>query len=214
MAEQASQGATQPSASVNPYVGGSTSMPSQQGPAAQQQATNGPQSAAQYQPGGSPGGASGYSLWTFTPSFSAAVFATSFYLLVSIASFIQLLHYRDWYLQLTPKAAIGAAFAGAVHVHAVLHPSVQTAYIIQQTIFQIMPSQLGAMAVVTFSRVILWVAPDEKRNRAMLGLPPSMISAVWAGALFVPDVFKVVGGALGRPRTGVQPDPTTLLNRV
>jgi hypothetical protein len=223
MADQASQAATPPSASTNSSAanyGGSASIAGQnsgqQGSVAQQ-GTGVAQGTAQYQSGGGPPGAAGgaaYSLWTFTPSFSAAVGATVFYLIVSVATSVQLVQYRNWYLQLVPNAAIACAVAAALRVHAALHPSVQIAYIIQQMIFQIVPTLLAVMTVVTFSRVVWWVTPDEKRNRRALGLPPHTLSAVWAGMLFFPDVFKAVAGTLGKPKPHSAPDPAFLLNRV
>jgi hypothetical protein len=185
---------------------------SQQAPPAYQQP------ASQYLTGGGPPGGghpgrAGYSLWSFTPSFSAAIFGTTFYLLTAIATSIQLVHYRTWYLQLVPKAAIGAATAAAVRVHSVLHPSAQLAFIIQQTIFQVVPTLLGVMTIVTFSRLVWWIAPGGKRKQSTLLLPPSMLSATWAGLLFIPDAVKAVGGTLGRPKPGTAPDPASLLNR-
>jgi hypothetical protein len=123
------------------------------------------------------------------------------------------MHYRNWHLQLVPKAALAAVVASTVRVHAVLHPSQQLAYLVQQTIFQAVPTLLGVATVVTFSRLVWWVAPDDKRNRSTLGLPPALLSTVWAGMLFVPDVVKAVGGLLGRPKPGAAPNPASLLNR-
>jgi hypothetical protein len=166
--------------------------------------------------GGPPGGGHERGPFAYKPSFSAAVGFAILYLILSLVTFKQLFAYKTWYFMLLPQAALGGFVGSVVRALIVAAPKAagMSAMMAQMIAWQLPPSLLGIVAIFTFTRVVWWACPDERRTRRVLGVPPRHMSLCWSGLFVVPDMAKGIVGNFSRPKEGERPDPAGLLNRV
>jgi hypothetical protein len=170
--------------------------------------------------GGGPPGAGGggheRGPFAYKASFSAPVGFSILYLILSIITLKQLFGYKTWYFMLLPQAAIGGLVGSVVRALIVAAPKAagMTGMMAQAIAWQLPPSLLGIVVIFTFTRVVWWACPDERRTRRVLGVPPRHISMCWCGMFVVPDMAKGIVGNFSRPKEGERPDPAAMLNRV
>jgi hypothetical protein len=170
---------------------------------------------------GGPPGAGGpagleHGPFAYKPSFSAAAGFSILYLILSLITTKQLFTYKTWYFMLLPQAAIGGLVGSIARGFMVAAPKAagMTTMMAQAIAWQLPPSLLGIVAIFTFTRVVWWSCPDERRTRRVLGVPPRHMSVCWGGLFVVPDMAKGIVGNFARPKEGERPDPAALLNRV
>jgi hypothetical protein len=168
--------------------------------------------------GGAPGGKP-KSPFIYMPSFSMAVAAAVGYAVISFITLVQCFKHKTWFFLLVPQAALADLVGAVARSHAVLHPKAMIFFIIQQMTFGMIPSLLGIMTIMTFTRVIWWITPDDNRNKSTLKSPPHAISLLWAGVSVIPDMIKGVASFLGKPKgemkemkPDVKPDPKDMPN--
>jgi len=78
--------------------------------------------------------------------------------------------------------------------HSTLHLSNVTAFAIQLFGTMIVPGSITAIATIfTFTRLMWWVTPNDKRNMQQIGLPVKWVSAIWAGMSIGCDIAKGLG---------------------
>jgi hypothetical protein len=80
--------------------------------------------------------------------------------------------------------------------------------------FQIAPSLLGISLFFTFTRIIWWVTPNEKRTRNVLWFPVHKISFFWTLFFAIPDMTKAIISNMEKPEKGKPPNPASLFNRI
>jgi hypothetical protein len=138
------------------------------------------------------------------------------YLIFSLITIKQIFTYKTWYFMLLPQAALGGLIGSALRTLIVAAPKAagMTGMMVQMITWGLAPSLLGIVAIFTFTRVVWWACPDERRTRGVLGVPPRHISLCWSSLFVVPDMAKGVVGNFAKPKEGERPDPTALLNRV
>ena len=203
-----------PVASQTPGAGppGSPSLPA---PAPGQQAPVVP-GAPGAAPGGHgpPGGKESHSPFMYQPSFSIAVGAAIIFIISTTITTVQLFSYKTWYFALILQAAVVDVVASVARCHAVLNPKSMGAYIIQMMGYQIAPSMLGISIFFTFTRVIWWVTPNDKRSRRVLWFPIHKISFCWTLLFALPDIGKGIAGNIGKPAEGKMPNPASIGSRI
>jgi hypothetical protein len=150
----------------------------------------------------------------YQPSFSISVGAAIVFIISTAVTTAQLFAYKTWYFALILQAAIIDVVASAARCHAVLNPQSKTAFIIQMMGFQIAPSMVGIVIFFTFTRVIWWVTPNDKRTRKVIGFPVHLISFCWTLLFALPDVVKAVASNVNKPPEGKPPNPTSMGNRI
>jgi RTA1 like protein len=129
----------------------------------------------------------------YLPSFSIALSGAVIFLLLATLSTYQCLRHRAWYFNLLPQAAFLSAAGMIARTHATLHTSNLSAFTAQTLLLMIPGSLIGIANIFTFTRLMWWVTPSDKRNARTLLCPPKWISAVWVGTLAATDIVKTVG---------------------
>lgn len=205
-------------ASVSPPSAGG---PQGKGGAGPPGAHGGGQPGMEGPPGGAEAAAGGAGMqrpqspFIYVPSFSMAVIAIVGYMIISYMTLAQCFTHRSWYLLILPQAALADLVGATARCFAVLNPKSKVAFMVQMMTFSIVPVFLGITAIMTFTRVIWWITPDDKRNKSTLKTPPQAISIIWAGAYVIPDIVKAISSFLGKPKShDERPNPASLLNRL
>jgi hypothetical protein len=131
-----------------------------------------------------------------------------------VVTTIQFFKYKAWYLMLLPQAVLVSCIGCIARTHVILNPKAQTAFIIQHMMFGMVPSLLGIMIMMTFTRVVWLVTPNSLRNRKNIGLPIHHISLLWALGFVMADITKAVASNVGKPNGHEKPNPGSLSNRI
>jgi hypothetical protein len=166
-------------------------------------------------PGG-PGGAGkvAHSPFMYTPSFSIAVAAAMVFVISCTTTTVQVFHNKTWYFLLLLQAALADVVAAVARCYSILNTKSMIAFAIQMMGFKIAPSLLAISIIFTFTRIIWWVTPNEKRSRKVLLFPVHKISFFWTLFFAIPDGTKGILSQLSRPGPGKRPNPTSVFNRI
>ncbi|QDS69965.1 hypothetical protein FKW77_002815 [Venturia effusa] len=144
-------------------------------------------------------------------SFSMAATAAVLYLLTFFAHTFQMFKHKTWYLNLVPQSALMASIGQIARLHSIVTVK-QTGstgpYIVSMFMSMIAPSMLIFGNIFTFTRIMWWVTPNDKRNAATLMSPPRYMSLCWGFALTIPDIVKMIGQRAIHPENPM--DPTSL----
>lgn len=153
----------------------------------------------------------------YIPSFSMAVAGSVAYLIISYVTLMQVFRYKSWYFFLVPQAALMDAVGTIARTHATLHLSMKpgTEFIMQMMLLSAIPSLVGIINIMSFTRVIWWMTPDEKRTKQVLKVAPNVMSLFWAGFAVIPDMAKAPASILGKPKGhDERPNPTSIWERI
>jgi hypothetical protein len=151
----------------------------------------------------------------YMPSFSMAVVSVVGYSIIAAVALVQACKNRSWYFLIVPQGAIVDMVGGVARCIAVMDPKVMVAFMVQTMVFNMIPTLLGIGVIMTFTRVIWWITPNEKRNKSVLKTPPHALSLIWASAFAIPDMVKAVASFLGKPKGhNERPNPTSMFNRI
>ncbi|KAE9963839.1 hypothetical protein EG328_011017 [Venturia inaequalis] len=144
-------------------------------------------------------------------SFSTAATAAVLYLVTFFAHTFQMFKYKTWYLNLAPQSALMAAVGQIARLHSIVtvkETGSTGPYVISMMMTMIAPSLLIFGNIFTFTRIMWWVTPNNKRNAATLMSPPRQMSLCWGFAVMIPDIAKMVGQRAVHPENPM--DPTSL----
>ncbi|TID19752.1 RTA1-domain-containing protein [Venturia nashicola] len=144
-------------------------------------------------------------------SFSMASTAAVLYLLAFFSSTFQMIKYKTWYFNLIPQAALMASIGQVARLHSIVtvkETGSTGPYVISMMMSMIAPSLVIFGNIFTFTRIMWWVTPNDKRNSATLMSPPRQMSMLWGFAVMIPDLVKMVGQRAIHPENPM--DPTSL----
>jgi hypothetical protein len=150
----------------------------------------------------------------YSPSFSIAVAAAMVFVISCTTTTVQIFHNKTWYFLLLLQAALADVVAAVARCYSILNTKSMVAFAIQMMGFKIAPSLLAISIIFTFTRIIWWVTPNEKRTRKVLLFPVHKVSFFWTIFFAVPDMAKGILSQLSRPGPGKRPNPTSVFNRI
>lgn len=136
------------------------------------------------------------------------------FLIISIIIHVQIFKSKAWFIMVAAHASLMAVVVCMLRLHASLHPKEQQAYIIYMTISGIVGALLAVLIIMTFTRIIWLVTPNDKRTFKELGVPPRAMSLFWGGLLIITDMIKIIAQTMGKPKDPhAKPDPKSSFAR-
>lgn len=134
--------------------------------------------------------------YIYTPSFSIAVVGSVVFAIAGFALSAQLIRNKAWYFNLMPQAALIEAAGMIARTDSTLHVTNLTAFAVQMLATSIPASLVAIGNIFTFTRLMWWVTPSDKRTFQTIGVPTKWVSAIWASMSVACDILKSIGSNL------------------
>lgn len=134
--------------------------------------------------------------YIYAPSFSIAVVGSISFLIAGFILSAQLIRNKAWYFNLIPQAALLEAAGMIARTDSTLHVTNLTAFAAQVLATAIPESLVAIGDIFTFTRIMWWVTPTDKRNHENMGVPVKWVSAIWASMSVTCDILKAIGSTL------------------
>jgi hypothetical protein len=133
------------------------------------------------------------------PSFSMAIVGSMAFVISSVIHMIQIVKTRSWFfLPLAQAPLIVAASLIARTLSVLTLPT--TGATGPFIVFQLLDMASGTITsigiIFTYTRVMFWVTPDDKRNFSTLWSPPMWTSFTWGLLLSFGDAAKTIAQLL------------------
>jgi len=144
--------------------------------------------------------------YIYIPSFTMAIVGCFMFLLASVIHFVQMFKYKTWYFNLMPQAALLSAAAMIARTNSIVNLKTTGAtgpFVVYMFLDMIAPALVLFGNLFTFTRIMWWVTPNDKRTIGTIWGPPKAFSLTWGFAAALPDIAKTVG-----QKAFKQTDPT------